>query len=120
MTIWCKNNLTFFILGAMLLFLCIDSVCAAPTAGGGLPFDSAFQKLQASITGPFAFAVAVIGLVGAGAGLIFGGDINGFLRVFIFIVLVLSIIVTADNTIVLITGKGAELASFLFTEEVRI
>lgn len=104
------NNRLFFSVGiTLLLLLLTDSAFASQTAGGGLPFDGWLTKVSNSITGPFAFTVSIIGLVGAGAALIFGGDMNGFLRSLIFIVLVLAFIIAAKNTLSAITGKGAEI-----------
>ncbi|TNW17056.1 TrbC/VirB2 family protein, partial [Xylella fastidiosa] len=74
--------------------------------------DEWFTRIRASVTGPFAFTVAIIGIVGAGAGLILGGDMNGFLRTLIFIVLVLSFLVAAQNSLSAITGQGAEITAF--------
>tara|TARA_R110002126_G_scaffold11644_2_gene51853 strand:- start:11006 stop:11389 length:384 start_codon:yes stop_codon:yes gene_type:complete len=94
----------------LVLFMLITHPALASTAGGGLPFDSWLMKIQKSITGPFAFSAAIIGLVAAGATLIFGGDMNGFMRTLIFFVLVLSFLVAAQNTMTAITGKGAEIS----------
>ena len=105
------NYRNLWALGAViLLLLFITHPAFASSAGGGLPFDSYLTKIQKSITGPFAFTAAIIGLVGAGATLIFGGEMNGFLRTLLFIVLVLSFLVAAQNTMTAITGKGAEIA----------
>ncbi|CZH22405.1 TrbC/VirB2 family protein [Legionella pneumophila serogroup 1] len=105
------NYRSIYIMGAViLLLLLITHPACASSAGGGLPFDSYLTKIQKSITGPFAFTAAIIGLVGAGATLIFGGEMNGFLRTLLFIVLVLSFLVAAQNTMTAITGKGAEIA----------
>lgn len=98
----------FLTIGLMvLLLLLITHPATASTAGGGLPFDSWLTKIQKSITGPFAFSVAIIGLVAAGAMLIFGGELNSFMRTLIFFVLVLSFLVAAQNTMMAITGQGA-------------
>ncbi len=94
----------------VLLLLFMTHPALASTAGGGLPFDSWLIKIQKSITGPFAFSAAIIGLVAAGATLIFGGDMNGFMRTLIFFVLVLAFLVAAQNTMTAITGKGAEIS----------
>lgn len=93
---------------AMLLLCFADSTWAS-TSGGGLPFDSWFTKIRSSVTGPFAFTVSIVGMVGAGAGLIFGGDMNGVLRTLIFIVLVLSFVIASQNMLSSITGAGAEI-----------
>jgi len=93
----------------ILCLLLMSHPAFASSMGGGLPFDSWLTKIQKSITGPFAFTAAIIGLVAAGATLIFGGDMNGFMRTLIFFVLVLSFLVAAQNTMTAITGKGAEI-----------
>ncbi|HAU1457923.1 TPA: conjugal transfer protein TrbC [Legionella pneumophila] len=105
------NYKKLWMMGLVVLFLLIVTHPAlASTAGGGLPFDSWLTKIQKSITGPFAFSAAIIGLVAAGATLIFGGDMNGFMRTLVFFVLVLSFLVAAQNTMTAITGKGAEIS----------
>lgn len=106
------NTKAIFAIGAALaILLSSHPAFAAATAGGGLPFDDWFTKVRSSITGPFAFTASIVGLVGAGATLIFGGDMNGFLRTLIFVVLVLAFIVAAQNTIAAITGQGAEITA---------
>ena len=105
------RNKHIVILGfAIALLLMTHPAMAANTSGGGLPFDEWFTKLRQSITGPFAFTVSIVGIVATGAALIFGGDMNGFMRSIIFIVLVLAFIVAAQNTLAAITGQGAEIA----------
>lgn len=101
-------------MGALLFFAAAEPALASNTSGGGLPFDDWLTNIRTSITGPFAFTASIIGIVAAGATLIFGGDMNGFMRTIIFIVLVLSLLVAAQNTLSAITGQGAELAA-LFT-----
>lgn len=105
------NQKNFLIMGLTVLFLLlVTDPAMASSAGGGLPFDSWLTKIQKSITGPFAFSAAIIGLVAAGATLIFGGELNGFMRSLIFFVLVLAFLVAAQNTMTAITGKGAEIS----------
>jgi len=101
--------LTFGFIVLLLLFT--EPSFASSTSGGGLPFDSWLTTISNSITGPFAFSVSIIGLVAAGAALIFGGDMNGFMRSLIFIVLVLAFIIAAKNTLSAITGTGAQISS---------
>ena len=62
-----------------------------------MPYESWLVKLQDSMTGPVAFAAALIGIIGAGAVLIFGGEMNAFLRTILFIVLVMGLLVGAQN-----------------------
>ncbi|MGJ0637198.1 TrbC/VirB2 family protein [Xenorhabdus bovienii] len=111
MTMPSINNKTLLFIGiTLLLMLATHPAFASNTSGGGLPFDEWFTKVRQSVTGPFAFTAAIVGLVGAGATLIFGGDMNGFLRTLIFVVLVLAFLVAAQNTLAAITGQGAEIA----------
>lgn len=102
---------TIYIFGAItLIALCLaEPAMAASSAGGGLPFDGWLTKLSNSITGPYAYAASVIALVATGSGLIFGGDIGGFMKTMLFVVLVLSCIIAAKNTLSALTGKGAEI-----------
>lgn len=99
-----------FIFVSMLLLTALfitEPAFASSSAGGGLPFDSWLTKVTNSITGPFAFTVSIVGIVAAGAMLIFGGDMSGFMKTMIFIVLVLSFVIAAKNTLSSLTGTSA-------------
>ena len=105
------NKNIFLIFVAMMLFsIAIHSAWAANTSGGGLPSDAWFTKLIQSVTGPWAITFAIVGIFGAGATLIFGGDINSFLRTIVFLILVLSLVISAQNLLTALTGQGAEVA----------
>lgn len=98
-------------LAVLAVFLLLPGAAhAAEGTGGGLPYEGWLANLRNSITGPFAFTAALIGIVGAGAVLIFGGELNGFLRSMIFIVLVMALIVGAQNLMSGLFGRGAEIA----------
>ena len=75
----------------------------ASDTGGDLPFDAGIIMLKESITGPLAAMLSLGGIVVAGGMLIFGGDLSGFMRSMIFLVLVIAIIVGASA---LITSLG--------------
>ena len=114
------NQRLFFTIGVMLLLLIVTHpTFASSTSGGGLPFDDWLTKIRQSITGPFAFSVSIIGLVAAGSALIFGGDMNGFLRTLIFMVLVLAFVIAAQNTLSAITGQGAQITSTFAPQNLR-
>lgn len=87
-----------------------NEVYAAGTAGGGLPYESALTRLRASITGPVAFTLSLIGIVGAAGVLIFGGELTGFLRMMVFLVLLIAILVGAQNVLTTLFAAGAEIA----------
>ena len=72
----------------------------AATGGSGLPWETPLTTLSNSVTGPVAYAVSLIGIVGAGGILIFaGGQVNEFLRAVLFCVLVIAFIIAAKNTL---------------------
>lgn len=106
---------TVFLLGGLLLavlFMVAPSdAFAAQGQGGSLPYEGWLENLRASVTGPVAFALAIIGIIVAGGVLIFGGDLNGFFRTLIFIVLVMALIVGAQNMMSSFFGRGAEIAA---------
>jgi type IV secretory pathway VirB2 component (pilin) len=94
----------------VFLMLLASHAQAASGAGGGLPYEDWLTRIRQSITGPVAFAISVIAIVAAGAMLIFGGDMNGFMKTLVFIVLVLAFVIAAQNTLSAITGTGAVIA----------
>jgi type IV secretion system protein TrbC len=99
-----------FLLFAFLL-LSADFTFASEGVGGGLPYETWLTNLRNSVTGPVAFALAIIGIVVAGGVLIFGGDLNGFFRTLIFIVLVMALLIGAQNILGTFFGRGAEIAT---------
>lgn len=85
---------------------------AASSGAGTLPYEDWLTTLRESVTGPVAFALSIIGIVVAGGVLIFGGDLNGFFRTLIFLVLVMALIVGANNVMKNFFGTSAELAEW--------
>jgi type IV secretory pathway VirB2 component (pilin) len=92
------------------LWLLSDIALASEGVGGTLPYESWLVNLRNSVTGPFAFTASLIGIVVAGGVLVMGGDLSGFFRTLIFIVLVLSMLVGAQNMMSNFFGRGAEIA----------
>lgn len=104
----------FYISLAVLLTLLMLSplpAFASEGSGGGLPYEGWLTNLRNSVTGPVAFTLSIIGIVVAGGILIFGGELNGFFRTLIFIVLVMALLVGAQNMMGTFFGRGAEIAS---------
>ncbi len=79
------------------LLLLTNHALAAVGAGGALPYESWLVNLRNSVTGPVAFTLSIVGIVVAGGILIFGGELNAFFRTLIFIVLVMALLVGANN-----------------------
>lgn len=74
--------------------------------GGGLPYEAGLENLYTSLKGPVPFMISLAGIVGCGAMLIFGGEISGFLRTMVFIVLVVAVLVQAGSIVNLLKGEG--------------
>lgn len=108
------NRNTLLVAGTVVLllfmFLVPQYAAASAGTGGSLPYESWLVNLRNSVTGPVAFALSIIGIVVAGGVLIFGGDLNGFFRTLVFIVLVMAFLVGAQNIMSTFFGRGAEIA----------
>ena len=109
---WDKSDKWF---GLAVLFLALwvllpEVALASEGVGGTLPYESWLINLRNSVTGPVAFSLSMIGIVVAGGVLVMGGDLSGFFRTLIFIVLVLALLVGAQNMMSNFFGRGAEIA----------
>ena len=88
-----------------------------PLDGRGAPVFG--QKGGAGLV---AFTFGIIGIVVAGGVLIFGGDLNGFTRSILLLVLVMALLIAANNIMSNLFGQGAvipEDAATIITEEPR-
>ncbi len=86
------------LLTLFLVLLALPEIALASVGGGGgLPYESWLVSLRNSVTGPVAFTLSIIGIVVAGGILIFGGELNAFFRTLIFIVLVMALLIGAQN-----------------------
>ena len=116
-----NNRLSRFSMAiAVFLLLALPESSLASSTGGSLPYESWLTALQNSVTGPVAFALSIIGIVVAGGVLVFGGDLNGFFRTLIFIVLVMALLVGAQNMMSTFFGAGAEIALWQFPDTVGL
>ncbi len=109
-----KRTVTFYVCAGLLFAFILFAphhALASEGTGGSLPYESWLTNLRNSVTGPVAFALSIIGIVVAGGVLIFGGDLNGFFRTLIFLVLVMALLVGAQNVMSTFFGRGAEIAA---------
>lgn len=90
---------------ALLMIVCVlaPEIALAGTSTN-LGWEAPLTALRTSLTGPIALGVSIIGIFGAGAGLVFGGEMNGFLRTMVILVMVISMIVGANNFLVGLFG----------------
>jgi len=100
----------------LLVLACVifaSHVHASVGSGGGLPYEDGLTSLRSSVTGPVAFTLSIVGIVVAGSILIFGGDLSGFFKTLLFLILVISLLVGAQNTMSSFFGRGAEIAGLV-------
>jgi type IV secretory pathway VirB2 component (pilin) len=99
-------------LAVVVLFMWPHAAWASES-GGGLPYESYLTNIRQSATGPIAYAFAVVGIVVAGGALVMGGDLNGFARALLLLVLVASLLVGANAVLSSISGGGATIAALV-------
>ncbi|MBU1389349.1 MAG: TrbC/VirB2 family protein [Proteobacteria bacterium] len=101
------KNMAIFLAVNFLMFVALPAAFAAT----GLPWEAPLTTLRTSLTGPIAFAVALIAIMVTGGMLIFGGELNDFAKRGAYVVLVLGLLVTAQNALATLfpaaTGAGA-------------
>lgn len=95
-------------IGLVLYFISTGHALASE-AGTGLEWETPFQSFYRSITGPVAFGISFLGIVVCGALLIFGGEINEFVRRMIMVILVVAVIMFAGNILRRMYAGGAAL-----------
>ena len=100
-----KRLLGLCVLSTALL-ICPAIAHAATVAGGGLDWETPLQKFFDSIKGPVAFVIALMGIVVTGASLIWGGEINEFVRRLVMMIMVISLIVFAASLLSNLFGVG--------------
>lgn len=96
---------------ALAATLVIANPAFASSTSTSLPWESAMDKLKDSLTGPYATAIVLIGLVVSGSLLLFGSDLNGIWKSVVQFVLVASLILCAAQVITHLFSTGAVVAA---------
>jgi type IV secretion system protein VirB2 len=101
--------LTALVVLSLAMFAGVASASDAGSGmgGSGLQWETALQMISRSISGPFAFAAALIGLVACCAKLIMGGEISDFLRTMIYMVMVICVLIFANRFLTGVLFSGA-------------
>jgi len=96
-------------LGAAIILISLTpaAVHAGKTAKGITTFSDPLDKIVTVITGPVAYAVSVLGIVVAGAMLVFGGELNEFTKRMVMLVLVIAVIMFAVQLMTQLWGGAA-------------
>ncbi len=98
-----RSYLRLIIISAALVCVSTDAFATITT---GTAFDSPLAILRTVFTGPIAYTAALLGIVVAGAMLVFGGEIGDFAKRLIMLVLVIAIIVLANNVLLEFFGAS--------------
>lgn len=98
--------LTLFLLIAIVLTSHAALAGETATKAGPLPYEGWLTTLRDSVTGPVAYALSIIGIVISGGVLIFGGDLSGFFRTLVFLVLVMAMLVGANSMLGQFFGRN--------------
>lgn len=82
-----------------MVMICDNSALASSSGVSSvLPYEAWLVMFQKSLTGPVAFSIALIGIVVSGASLILmGGELTGFVRTIIYIILVMTLLIGANS-----------------------
>ncbi|WP_079214124.1 TrbC/VirB2 family protein [Ventosimonas gracilis] len=106
-----RSLFLFGVIAFALLFALLPEAALASTGtAGGLPYEGFLTNLRNSMTGPVGYTISLIGIIASGVGLIFGGDLNGFFRAIILLVLVVALVIGANSMMSSFFG-GAELSA---------
>lgn len=105
-----SKHFLFLALLALCITVLVPDAFASTGGGGSLPYESWLTTLRQSVTGPVAFGVSVIGIVVAGSVLMFGGDLNGFFRQIVFLILVMALTIGGQNMMTTFFGQSALIA----------
>lgn len=104
----------YYLLRQLALFVGIFAfgmTAAYAAQTGDMPYESVLTQLSNSLTGPVAKSIALIGIVGSGAALIFGGEITGFLKSVIYLVLVCSLLIMGNVIVDKFSSSGFEITA---------
>lgn len=105
-------------LTALSLALYGGSAFAAST--GTLPWDTSIATLSASITGPWAYGVAIIALATAFGTLAFNNDLSGAGRTLVFLTIAIAGLVLVTTLVTALFGGAASTSSITTMQAVAI
>ena len=104
-----KTAIFAAIFALTLLCLPVAALAQDVSPDNSVPWDTGLKALIDVITGPTALYISMIGLFFAGGILIFGGELGGFTRMVMMVVLVGSMLTGISNLIVKFINSGCVL-----------
>lgn len=92
--------------------LLIAAMLAAGTAfagsSNGLAFVDTLTKFSETMSGPFAKAVGLLGLIAIGAVMVFGGELSDFVKRLVYVVGAIAIMIGGSSILNFVGGGGLE------------
>ena len=92
-----KINRTALILLVLCLLVMVADSALASTGAQGFEYEDALEKFSQSITGPVAFFIAIIAMAASGFGIVFGGELTGWIKIACGIICMVGFIVFSAN-----------------------
>ena len=71
-----------------------------------LPWENTLEVIMNSIKGPVAVGVSICAIAACGIALVFGGDMQGFIRQALYLALVIALIICAANVLMKMNSKN--------------
>lgn len=92
-----KITYSLFFMALTILFVLIADSAAYATTTDGLEYETALKTFSSSITGPVAFFIAIIAMAASGFGIVFGGELTGWIKIACGIICIVGFIVFSSN-----------------------
>lgn len=87
---------------SVLVLMVLSATAVLASGGGGLPWETPLTKVQESLSGPVATAMAIVAIVGCGLGIAFGEGGEGMKKL-LWVVIGIAIALLAAKVL---TGIG--------------
>jgi type IV secretory pathway VirB2 component (pilin) len=94
---------------ALLLLGSVGAFANGNNNGNALPWDQPLTTLVQSLTGPVAFAIAVVGIIACGAMLIFGGEMSDTMKRLLQVGIAACLVVFSTQVLQTFIGFGEDI-----------
>ena len=99
-----RGPVTAFVVG-LSAAAAASGACASTTSG--LAVDTFLHNAMTSFVGPVAYAAVLVGIVVAGARLLSGGELHGFLRTLIMLTVIAGLALGGQTVIGMMSANAA-------------
>ena len=114
-----KNTYIFAFVLSFIVVCFIQAALAEQGGTGTLPWEDWLTSLRKSVSGPVAYAVAIIGIAGSAITFIVtGAEVGGFFKLFLGIVFGMSILVGVNALVETFFGASAQVPESISLEQI--